>query len=1006
MQRHACFLLAISLVPTWSAADDVRFNRDVRPILSKYCFSCHGPDATHREAELRLDVADSATKHAIVPRKPDESELVARVTSTDPDEVMPPPEFGKSPSADEIRILRKWIAEGAEYEGHWAFLPPQRPAPPVVPAGSTVHNPVDRFVLARLRREGLQPTEPADRATLIRRVSVDLTGLPPTPEEVAAFVHDERPDAYEKVVDRLLGSRRYAEHMARLWLDAARYADTNGYQYDLEREQWVWRDWVIDAYDRNVPFDRFTVEQIAGDLLTDATDQTRLATAFHRNHPITIEGGVIDEEYRTEYVVDRVATTSTVWLGLTMTCCRCHDHKYDPVTQREFYEFFAFFNNVPEKGHNGFNPKITAPSPFRSSERQRLGREIVEVQSEIDERLAASNVAKWETELADSLRDRWGVVSPDVKQSRGGATFEPQPDGSLLATGKNPATDVYTFEFDADRPVHAVRVEALTHESFVGGGTGRGSNANFVLGEFTLATSPADEPAAFAARKIARAEADYEQSGYPLKAAVDGNTTGRGGWAVDGNTKRENRTAVFHLAEPVAPDSTGRVRVELHFSWGGSHTIGRVRLAAARKPLADAPADVVAIVGTDAKSRTPDQSRRLSEYLATRFGSPELRASVERGRVLRSRLSGIDAVPATMVMAEMPNPRTTHVLFRGEYDKPRDVVTPGTPAALPPMADDLPRNRLGLARWLVRPDHPLTSRVAVNRLWQQLFGVGLVRTAEDFGAQGEYPTHPDLLDWLAVEFVESGWDTKAMLKTIVLSAAYQRSSRVTPESFARDPENRLLARGPRLRLDAEVIRDSALFSAGLLSDHVGGPSVFPYHPPGLWQEINNRPGYSRTYKRDSGEKLYRRSLYTFWKRTVPPPSMAAFDAPEREFCVVRRSRTNTPLQAFVMLNDPQFVEAARHLGSRMIESGDDTDTRLVHGFQLCFARTPSDRELAALRRVVERRLARYTADEDAARKVLAVGESPVDGQQDVAEQAAWASLGRTLLNLSEFVTKP
>jgi hypothetical protein len=563
---------------------------------------------------------------------------------------------------------------------------------------------------------------------------------------------------------------------------------------------------------------------------------------------------------------------------------------------------------------------------------------------------------------------------------------------------------------DADRPVHAVRLEALTHESFVGGGTGRGSNANFVLSEFQVAVSaqdaPADAPDAFTAVKIASADADYSQANYPVDATIDGRID-HTGWAVDGNTKRENRTAVFILDKPIDPEAASKLRIQMHFAWGGGHTIGRFRIAIAPRPVVDVPQAVAVIAMQDASQRSAEDGARLREYLAERFGPPELRADVVRLDALRSRLAGLQDVPATMVLAEMANPRATHVLFRGEYDKPRDAVEPGTPDALPPMHDDLPRNRLGLARWLVMPDHPLTARVTVNRFWQQLFGTGLVKTVEDFGAQGEWPSHPELLDWLAVEFVESGWDVRAILKRIVMSATYRQSSRVSLGLLARDPDNRLLARGPRMRLDAEAIRDSALAVGGLLSERIGGPSVFPYHPPGLWQEINNRPGYSRTYKQDSGESLYRRSLYTFWKRTVPPPSLAAFDAPDREYCIVRRSRTNTPLQAFVMLHDPQFVEAARHLAQRMLrEGGESRQQRLAYGFQLCHARRPTDRELAVLSDIVDARLSQYRGDREAAVKLLAVGESPRDESIDVAELAAWTTAARTMLNLSEFVTRP
>ncbi|MCO6455694.1 MAG: PSD1 domain-containing protein [Pirellulaceae bacterium] len=992
-----------------AAADQtIAFNRDIRPLLSDKCFSCHGPDAAQRKADLRLDLEADAKAVAIVPGSPADSELWARVSSDDDELRMPPPDSGKSLTAAEIDLLKRWIAAGAPYERHWSFIPPSRPALPESPPAVRQLQPIDRFVLARLERERLSFSPAADRHTLLRRISLDLTGLPPTPAEIQDFLADTSDNAWEKVVDRLLRSDRYGEQMARHWLDAARYADTNGYQYDLEREQWVWRDWVIHAFNTNMPFDRFTIEQLAGDLLPEASDQQKLATAFHRNHPITIEGGVIDEEYRTEYVVDRVVTTSTVWLGLTMLCGRCHDHKYDPIQQEEFYRFFAFFNQVPERGLQGFDPKLKVASPLRDAASQRIERELQLAEQELNEQLAgqADQLASWERQLAELAGTPWQTVVPRSMKSEGGATLTVQPDQSVLASGASPDLERYDLELDADRPIHAIRLEALTDASLAGGGTGRASNGNFVLSEFQLAVSNSDAPEQFAPRRIASATADYSQQGYPIADAIDGRID-RAGWAVDGNTKRENRSAVFTLAEPLEPSQAGRLRIQLHHRWGGNHSIGRFRLAVATRPVSDLPADVAALVRIPAEQRTAPQQRQLREVLAERYGNDALRATVARIRQLTAERDQRDQVPATMVMAELPAPRATHVLFRGEYDKPRQAVTPGTPAALPPMPDGAPGNRLGLARWIVMPNHPLTARVAVNRFWQRLFGQGIVKTTEDFGSQGEWPSHPELLDWLAVDFVESGWDVKSLLKQIVMSETYRQSSVVSDELARRDPENRLLGRGPRLRLDAEVIRDSALQASGLLSPQVGGPSVFPYHPEGLWQEINNRPGYSREYQQDTGDKLYRRSLYTFWKRTVPPPSLAAFDAPEREYCVVRRSRTNTPLQSLVLLHDPQFVEAARHLGQWMLTHGGPTaQQRIAAGFQRCLCRPPNEEELQVLHEILQERLAQYRNQPEEARRVLQVGESPHDESLDTAELAAWTTVARVMMNLSEFVTKP
>ncbi len=1009
MQNATLFsvTLWLALVAIGAADEPVRFNRDIRPILSEKCLSCHGPDEKQRKAKLRLDVEASAVEHAIVAGKPDQSELISRITSEDDETRMPPRDSGKELNAEEIALMRRWIAEGAKYEGHWSFIPPEKSGLPSVSDPAWPRSPIDRFVLARLDAEKLRPSREADRYVWIRRVSLDLTGLPPTIQDVNAFVRDTSENAFEKVVDRLLKSERFGEHMSRHWLDAARYADTNGYQYDLEREQWVWRDWVIHALNSNMPFDQFTVEQLAGDLLPGATDQQRLATAFHRNHPITIEGGVVDEEYRTEYVVDRVVTTSTVWLGLTMTCCRCHDHKYDPISQPEFYSFFSFFNNVPERGLNGFDPKLKVDSPLQTAQSKKMRDELATAESTF-RKLWDKNgeqLSKREQELTETVANQWAVVVPQERKSLGGATLTVQPDQSILATGKNPVTETYELILKCDSPVHAIRLEALTDPSFVSNSTGRGFNGNFVLSEFQIAVAGADSTD-FTNVKIAKAEADYSQNNYGIAKTIDG-TIDQSGWAVDGNTKFENRTAVFTPEKPISPETVKKLRVQMHHRYGGSHHIGRFRISLASQPVQVVPADIAAMLKFDAARRTVEQSLRLNEYLASRFGDSDLQAAIASVLSLRARLAASSNVPATMVMAEMPTPRKTRVLFRGEYDKPRDEVEPGTPAALPAMPDGFPRNRIGLARWMTMPGHPLTARVAVNRFWQLLFGVGIVKSAEDFGSQGEWPSHPELLDWLAVDFVESGWNTKGLLKQIVLSATYRQTSRITPEFLERDPENRLLARGPRLRLDAETIRDSALSASGLLSSQIGGPSAFPYHPSGLWQEINNRPGYSRTYKQDSGDALYRRSVYTFWKRTVPPPSMAAFDAPEREFCIVRRSRTNTPLQAFVMLHDPQFVEAARRLGRRMLTEGGSTNQkRIEYGFRLCCARPPTDRELTVLTGLLDNRLKQYRDDASAAAQIVGVGDSPRDVDLDPAELAAWTTIGRVMFNLSEFVTKP
>lgn len=1009
MRSLRCLLWVALIAPAFAAgAKPLGFNRDIRPIFSKTCFACHGPDANSREAGLRLDRREDAIARRdgvqpIVPGKAEASEVYRRMTAEDPEDRMPPADFHTQLSGREKALVKQWINEGAEYEEHWAFIPPQRPD---VPAGG---NAIDHFVRAGLKAAGLRPAKRADRATLIRRVSLDLTGLPPTPTEVRAFVKDAADDAtaYAKVVDRLLQSPRYAEHRTRYWLDTSRYADTSGYQYDRIRHQWAWRDWVIHSFDSNMPFDQFTIEQTAGDLLTNATPHTRLATGFHRNHPITIEGGVIDEEYRTEYVMDRVVTTSTAWLGLTMLCARCHDHKYDPVSQDDFYSVYAFFNNVPERGMSGFNPKQRIESPLNPSGLGELEKEVAAAERKLKakRKKLAESFADWEAKLREEAEAESRSVRIDKMTAEGGTKLEQQEDGSVLANGPNPGRQTYRVKFTVmEKPLPAIRLEALTHPTHANKSTGRGSNGNFVLNEARVETAVGEDE--FAEVKIESAEADYEQKNYPISAAIDGKIE-RKGWAVDGNTKIEDRSAIFTLAKPVKPGA--RVRFSMIHTFGGSHTIGRFRISIPTGGQA-IPKAIRRTLGLETKKRTAKQKDELAAFLASRYGGESYAKLNKEVQAIKARRDKArDATPETMVLTEMAKPRETFVLMRGEYDKPikERRVQAGLPSIFGQLPDGSPTNRLGFARWLVSRDNPLTARVTVNRFWSQLFGAGLVKTIEDFGSQGEYPSHPDLLDWLAVEFMESGWDVKHLFRTIVTSDTYCQSSRLTPEALSRDPENRLLARGPRHRIDAEMIRDSALAVSGLLDPAIGGPSVYPYHPKGLWMEINNRPRYSRAYPHSTDPKaLYRRSLYTFWKRTVPPPSMAAFDAPEREFCTVKRSRTNTPLQAFVMLHDPQFLEAARKLGERMIaETTGNPRQRLSFGFELCLSRQPEPDELKLLHNALEARLARFKSDPEAAKKLLAVGESPVSDQIDRAELAAYTTVARIILNLSEFITK-
>ncbi len=763
---------ALSILVRAGENEPVRFSQDILPILSENCFTCHGPDAKARKADLRLDLKDTALRRndaVIMPGKSGESELIERVASNDVDERMPPPKSGKTLTAHQIELLKKWIDQGAHWSQHWAFEPVRRPAAPRVRDPGWIQTPIDAFVLARLEREGLAPAPPAERTTLIRRLTLDLIGLPPTPAEVDSFLADSTPVSYEALVDRLLSSPHHGERMAMDWLDAARYADTNGFQNDFARTMWPWRDWTIHAFNRNQPFDQFVIEQIAGDLLPGASLDQRIATGFNRNNRTVTEAGSIDEEYRVENGVDRVETTSTVFLGLTLGCARCHDHKFDPVSQAEFYQFFGFFNSVNEQGvytesRGNVPPLITLPT--------------FENQKQLEELEIAIAAAK--------------------------------------VSGDKPWLD-----------------------------------------------------------KVKKARADYEK--------------------------------------------------------------------------------------------------------------------------------GITSV---MVMEDRPEPRATFVLKRGRYDMPDagKKLEPGVPSCLPPLSGGVSRNRLGLAQWLTASENPLTARVAVNRIWQHHFGTGLVKTAENFGIQGEPPSHPELLDWLASELVRTGWDLKALHRLIVTSATYRQTSAADPGLVARDPENRLLARGPRFRLQAEIVRDNALAIGGLLATRIGGPSIKPYQPAGLWEELAGGAG-EPPYVQDKGSNLYGRSLYVYRKRTVPHPALATFDAPSREICQVKRARTNTPLQALELLNDVTYVEAARRLAQLALEHGGSSpEERITFAFRRALARKPSPRELEVLGRGLDRYRQNFETDKEAALQLIRHGESPPDPKIDPALLAAYTAMASVILNLDETIT--
>lgn len=993
------------------------FNRDVRPILSSNCFQCHGFDPNTREAGLRLDTFEGATKElesgdgqAIVPGNSSESVLLMRVLAHGADR-MPPEDSDKQVTTEQIEILRKWIEQGAQYESHWSFVAPTSQRQPDVIRDDWPKNFIDYFVLEKLEKEKLSPAPIADKRTLIRRVALDVTGLPPTVKQVKTFLADNSEDAYAKMVDQFLDSPNYGEHMAKRWLDLARYADTSGYQYDKERTMWVWRDWVINAYNKNMPFDQFTIEQLAGDLLPDATDQQILATGFNRNHPITIEGGVIDEEYRTEYVIDRLNTTATVWLGLTVACARCHDHKFDPISQKEFYQLSAYFNQVAERGLNGFEPMKQIASPLAEPPSLEVIRQQDELRAQIEAlSLPAQDeqTKQWAAQLASSETAGWQVLDPKTMSSSGGSTLTKQSDLSILVGEANPQKDVYEISSETEQTgITAVRLECLTDDSLPGNGPGRHANSNFVLSEFELIAISIADPMKQRVVKFSEAIADYSQQNYGVEKAIDGNAEGNNGWAVDGPTRKKQATAIF-VADSEFGFSGGtklqfRLRHEATFT---SHGIGRPRLSVTRAPrekiqVQGLDAAVLAAASKDHADRT-ETDRRV---LTTAF-EVERKKRRDRLEAKLESLSPRTKFPKTMVMNDLPNPRKTHLLIRGQYDLKGVEVTPAVLAVLNPLPGDAPNNRLGLAKWIVDPQNPLTARVAVNRHWQMLFGTGLVKSLEDFGTQGALPSHPALLDRLAIEFVNSKWDVKALLRLMLTSATYQQSSKISAELLERDPQNRWLARGSRFRLDAEQIRDQALAISGLLSPKIGGPSVYPYQPKGLWMELNNRPGFSREYQPGTGESLYRRSVYTYWKRTVLSPMLNTFDAPGREFCTVSRSRTNTPLQALLLLQGPQFVEAARLLAARMMtEGGQDTEKRIEFGFLLATARLPSKKEHEVLESFYRDRLEAFKADPASAKTLLSVGEWPQNSQLDPVEQAAWMEVARLILNLDETINR-
>ncbi|MGB1772780.1 MAG: PSD1 and planctomycete cytochrome C domain-containing protein [Planctomycetota bacterium] len=1172
------------------------FNRDIRPILSNHCYACHGPDSAARKAGLRLDLFGDATQAdsgfaAIVPGDSQESEVWHRITSDDPGDQMPPPEIHKPLSDEQKQTLRRWIDAGAQYEVHWSFQPATEHA---VPSMEKTDAPtaVDAFLRKALADRNLPWRSSADKETLIRRATLDLTGLPPTLAEIDAFLADDQPGAWERVLDRLLASPRFGDHWGRTWLDAARYADTHGLHLDNYREMWPYRDRVIELFNANIPYDEFVIGQLAGDLLPESTLQDQVSSGFVRAHPTTSEGGAINDEYRMIYSVDRTNTFGTVFLGLTLGCAQCHDHKFDPVSQEEYFGLYSFFNNTAEAEMDGnakaHPPVVSVPSDQQQQQQAELETQLASLEeqksepnAEMDQAQAAYE-ASW---LSDS--DRWTAVDPQSATTTGGATFERLDDGSLLAVGNNPDQDTYTFSMIVEGGRYrALRLEGLLDDSLPGKGPGRSGNSNIVLTEIEGEAVAVNDTGEVTGEpiKIAwkHAYADHQQPNWPVSAAIDGNISLDDGWAVEGFNRKERRLAIFASDDPWGTEGPVQVTFQLHFgSRYTGHALGRVRLAIAddfmpdsedriwgddevpasgmvvndgpevdwdwvegpehrihsgkrsrlqqtdadriiqhyfvhvREPRlmrqgdqlyawvyldADTPPQTVMLqvnlngswehrgfwgedrityggTGVDTPGHRPlgelpptgewvrlvldlekvglKAGDKINGIAFTQFGgkvywddfglrgfgdaleweslltgpvpaddersltlrrdfyrsrhSPEygvLLGEIESRRTELDQLKG--QIPTTLVAAERMEMRSTRLLKRGQYDQPTgEPIPPSVPAFLPPLPEGETANRLGLARWLVDPQHPLFSRVTVNRIWQQLFGTGLVGTSEDFGLQGEWPSHPELLDHLARDFIARDWNLKQFIRSLMTTETYRMQTRTESRVRDEDPRNRLLGRGSRFRLDAEVIRDQALFLSGLLVEKMGGPGVKPYQPEGLWKAVGYVDSNTVNFVRDSGENLYRRSVYTFWKRTSPPPYLAIFDAPNRETCVVKRERTNTPMQALVLMNDVQYLEAARIWARNLLNDSatlDDT-ARITRLWRMATSRHPSAEELGELQAYLRMMRSTWESDPQQAEELLSVGEMARDMELEAGEHAAWMMLCHLILNLDEVVTK-
>jgi len=1064
--RSLAYIAVVQFLAANIGARTVSFNKDIRPILSENCYACHGPDAESRKANLRLDIeAHAFQSHgkydpAIVRGNPYESPLYQRITTSDEDDKMPPPDSHKILKESEIELVAKWIEEGAKWEGHWAFGQPEKPE---VPNATWGNNEIDAFLHEAMLTKGLEPNDKADRPTLARRLSLDLTGLPPTPELVKQFVKDNSPNAYERLVDRLLDSNTYGEHQARIWLDAARYADTHGLHLDNYREIWPYRDWVVKAFNENKPFDQFTVEQIAGDLLPKPTLDQRLATGFNRCNPTTSEGGAIDEEYRAIYAKDRVETTATVFMGLTMGCASCHDHKFDPITMTDFYRFSAFFNNFdgPIMDGNVYDtrPVVTIPKPEHTNDWIQVSGER-EALSEAVKKLKENKAASLTAWIKDEGRE-YKIFTPDFKPSfelllkinnREPESDPRKPTHPTLDISMGDQIDLARqgFEFNPDRPFTiSCNLKLPVEEGekqgripvvrqFDGNRGWRlavaNSNPSFPNRyqiTFDLVHSLEDGNMISATTKAQRFN-PREFSNTIIHVTYDGSGS------VAGLSIRTESRQPFDYSK-VIDNLSGSAKVESPLQIG-NFTTGLIDPGLAAKSyktgyydktsdgpktgsinslkifdrpiypfqfgIGDTVKRIKELLNTPEERRRSRDKNQIEEYYFTNF-VPEYRELKHKQAINEKGYNHIyDQATISLVMEEKDSPPTARILERGEYDKPGKEVFADVPEFLGGLPPNATKNRLGLANWLVDPRNPLTARVTVNRFWQNFFGTGIVATSEDFGIMGENPTHPELLDWLAIHFQEDNWDVKSFFKTLVMSAAYQQESTITPEELEIDRDNRYLARGPRYRLDGEILRDKVLFVSGSLNSAIGGPPVKPYQPEGIWNAVAYSDSNTAHFFRDSGGALYRRSLYTFWKRTAPPPNMVVFDVPSRENCNVRRERTNTPLQALTLMNDPQFVEAARQLAERVLtHHGGSVGERISKMYAYAFGNMPKDKHKKILERSYRKFQSSFIEGRSDAKAFVKIGDSVPNSGHDLVELASYTMIANQIMNLDSFITK-